>query len=231
MSAAFSNLDYLYDNLPARMRRDDDGLLLKRLLSPIGNELDVIDLKIDTFYQNIDPATALAEYVQWWLYALFNWGWFPTWFTLAQRRAFYAAIASQHYPERGTLIGIKNFLAAFGLRCIVEGEPRFRGEFTLGESQWTCPGPMVIIVRLVPYAPAVDEEGIFCGDSFLGDEFYATPSRSVQIQDVDALLRFVWPLAQHIFIEHMPFRTPAEYRTLAGVGYGTGEYGEAEYGG
>jgi phage tail-like protein len=227
-----SNLDYLYDNLPARTRRDDEGLFLKRFLSVIGGELDGFDQKYDTFYQMIDPETAPPEFINWWLFAFFGWGWFPKWFTLPRRRVFYAAIASQHYPERGTLRGIKNFLNAFGLRAIVEGGPRFFDDGEVyGESGWSCPGPMVIIVRLFPQAPAVPEDGAFFSEAAYGDDYFGTPGESIQIADVDALLRFVWPLSQSLFVENLRFRSPAEFRAITTPGYGLGEYGEIEFGG
>lgn len=222
MTQPISNLAYLYDNLPGYMRRDDDGLFLKRFLSGVGIELDRVDLQLAGFYQKIDPTTAPQEFVDWWLYAFFGWSWFPEWFTLDRRRAFYSAIAT-HYAERGTLAGIKNFLGAFGLRCIVEGGPRFRGENALGEQLWTCPSPLVIIVRLFPQAPAVNEDLCFYGEATYGEDFPATPSKSIQLADVDRILRFVWPLSQHIFIEGLPFSwTPQPGIPLE---YGTGEYG------
>lgn len=221
------NLDYLYDHLPARMRRDDappiGSLFLKRFLSPLGVELDDFDLQLDSFFEKIAPETAPIEFVDWWLYAFFGWGWFPTWFTVARRRTFYAAIA-QHYARRGTLYGIQQFLLAFGIRAIVEGGPQFWGEVAWGEDVWSCTGPLVIIVRLFPETPAVSEDLIFYGEAAWGDDFGATPAESIQRADVEALLRFQWPLAQHIFIEDLPFHSTLS----AGVPleYGTAEYGQ-----
>jgi phage tail-like protein len=230
--STINNLDYLYVHLPARMRRDDappiGSLFLKRFLSFFGEELDGFDLQLETFYQKIDPATAPQEFVDWWLYAFFGWGWFPTWFTEDRRRAFYASIA-RHYARRGTLLGIQQFLNAFGLRVIVEGGPRFWGEETWGESVWTVTGPLIIIVRLFAEAPAVSEDLIYYGEAAWGDDYGASPAQSIQRADVDALLRFQWPLAQHIFIEDLPFETtPAPGLPLAG--YGDGQYGELLYG-
>lgn len=205
---SFSNLNYLYDHLPARMRRDDVGLFLKRFLSPLGEDLDGFDLQLDTFFEKIAPETAPIEFIDWWLFSFFGWGWFPTWFTVPQRRAFYAAIA-QHYAERGTLVGIKNFLAAFGIRAIVEGAPRFYEEEFYGEGGWSVTGPLVIIVRLLPYAPAVSEDLSFYSEASFGDDFGVTPAASIQRADVDALLRFQWPLAQHLFVEDLPFASAA----------------------
>lgn len=219
-----SNLEYLYEHLPARLRRDDDALFLKRFLSVFGEELDGFDLQLDSFFERIAPETAPQEFVDWWLYAFFGWGWFPTWFTVARRRAFYASIA-QHYARRGTKLGIKEFLAAFGIRCIVEGEPRFWGEETWGENVWSVTGPLVIIVRLFPEAPAVSEDLIFYGEATWGDDFGASPAESIQRADVEALLRFQWPLAQHLIIEDLPFA-----QAPSGIPLGAGGYGDAEYG-
>src|SRR5260370_27835543 len=97
----FSNLDYLYAHLPARMQRDDDGLFLKRFLSFFGMTLDGFDLALDTFYQKIAPATAPQEYIDWWLYSMFGWAWFPTWFNATHRRAVYAEVTT-HYAKPRT---------------------------------------------------------------------------------------------------------------------------------
>lgn len=204
-----SNLAYLYDHLPARMRRDDaleagGSLFLKRFLSVLGEELDGFDLQLDSFFEKLAPETAPIEFIDWWLYAFFGWGWFPTWFTVTQRRAFYAAIA-QHYAERGTLRGIKNFLAAFGLRVIVEAGQQFYSETFYGENQWNVTGPLGFVVRLFPLAPAVNEDLEFYNEAFYSEAYPATPSQSIQRADIDQLLRFQWPLAQWIYIEHLPF--------------------------
>jgi len=220
-----SNLEYLYEHLPARMRRDDDELFLKRYLSEFGEELDGFDLQLNSFFEKIAPETAPIEFIDWWLYAFFGWGWFPSWFTDTQRRVFYAAIA-QHYARRGTLGGIQEFLLAFGIRSIVEGEPRFWGEETWGENVWSVTGPLIIIVRLFPEAPAVSEDLIFYGEATWGDDFGASPAASIQRADVEALLRFCWPLAQHIFIEDLPFE-PTPSGLPVGAGYGDAEYGSA----
>jgi len=224
MTLAINNLDYFYDHLPARMRRDDDGLFLKRFLSVVGEELDGFDLQLDSFFEKIDPATAPQEFIDWWLYAFFGWGWFPTWFTVTQRRAFYAAIA-QHYAQRGTLKGIKNFLAAFGLRVIVEGEARFWGEETWNENQWTVVGPLGIVVRLFPEAPAVLADLTFWSEGTWDDDYGASPGDNIQRLDVDALLRFQWPIAQFIFIEDLPFNIARPQGVP--LGYGDAEYGVA----
>ncbi|HKO43318.1 MAG TPA: phage tail protein [Pyrinomonadaceae bacterium] len=219
-----NNLAYLYDHLPARMRRDDAGLFLKRFLSFFGETLDGHDLQLDTFYQKIDPQTAPQQFIDWWLYTFFGWGWFPTWFTDERRRAFYAGIA-QHYAQRGTFAGIKNFLSVFGLRVIVEGEPRFYGEEVYGESVWSVTGPLGFVVRIFPEAPAVSEDLEYFDEAFFGEAYGNSPGLSIQRADVDELLRFQWPLAQFIFIEDLPFSSPPPPGEP--LTYGSAEYGEA----
>jgi hypothetical protein len=82
----------------------------------------------------------------------------------------------------------------------------------------------VIIVRLFPEAPAVPEDLAYYGEATYGDDYAASPAESIQRADVEALLRFQWPLAQHIFIEDLPFAS-----SLGGLPFGSG-YGDADYG-
>jgi len=219
---SLNNTDYLYDHLPARMRRDDDGLFLKRFLSAVGNELDGFDLALDTFYQKIDPATAPPDYIDWWLYALFGWAWFPTWFTITRRRAFFAAI-TRLYAKRGTAEGIHDFLAIFGLRVIVETRPRFWGRQVWGQGGWSVNGPLLIVVRLLPEAPALPASLSFWGSAVWGRAIGATPGENIQRADLQALLRFVWPLANIIVIEDLQFGQRGE--TGAPPEYGSAEWG------
>jgi phage tail-like protein len=223
----FSNTDYLYAHLPGRMRRDDPGFFLKRFLSVVGTELDGFDLTIDTFYQLINPDTAPIEFIDFWLDALFGWGWFPTWFTVARRRAFYAAI-TRHYAKRGTLEGIKEFLAAFGLRVIVEAAPQFLDEVALGEDVWSVSGPLGILIRAFPEAPAVNEDLSFLDEATLDEDVGAEPMESIQRADLDELLRYVQPLGNIIMIENLGF--PGPRVPAPPLDYGYGEYGEAGYG-
>jgi len=204
------------------MQREDEGLFLKRFLSFFGMTLDGFDEQLDTFYQKIDPATARQKFNDWWLYALFGWAWFPTWFTDTQRRAFYAAI-TRHYAKRGTAIGIREFLSAFGLRVIVETEPLFWGEVTWEEEIWSVMGPLGIMIRLSPEAPAVDEDLEFWLEATYGEAFGASPSQSIQRADLDELLRFCWPLGNIIMIESLQFPGGAMHGMP--LGYGSGEYG------
>lgn len=218
-----NNTDYLYSHLPARMQRDDADLFLKRFLSFFGLTLDGFDEQLDTFYQKIAPETASPEFIDWWLYSLFGWGWFPTWFTLTRRRAFYAAI-TRHYAQRGTRVGIKEFLAAFGLRVIIEtGAPTW-GEATWGEDIWCVTGPLGIVIRLFPEAPALLEDLEFWSEATWGEAFGASPGEDIQIGDLDELLRFVWPLGNIIMIEDVQFTAPLHGMT---PGFGDAEFGSA----
>jgi phage tail-like protein len=198
----FSNLEYLYEHLPARFRRDDDELFLKRFLSFFGEQLDKWDGDLDNFYQSIAPETASEEFIDWWLWSLFGWGWFPTWFTLERKRTFYANIAT-HYAQRGTAKGIKEFLAAFGIGADVITESQYWGDFTWGEDTWTMTGPLGIVVRLHPQVDAVNEDLSYWGDWAWGEGVLASPSQSLQHADVDELLRFEWPLGNDIVIEDL----------------------------
>jgi phage tail-like protein len=218
---SLSNLQYFYDHLPARLRRDDESLFLKRFLSFFGEQLDGFDLQLDTFYRKIDPQTAAQSFIDWWLYSLFGWGWFPEWFTEDRRRAFYAAI-TQHYARRGTVAGIKSFLAAFGLRVIVEHEPRMWGDTAWGASLWTVTAPLGIVVRLLPDAPAIADELEFWSEATFGEAIGAAPGDNIQRADLDELLRFVWPLGNIIMVEDLPFQSQLAGEPLT--------YGEAEYG-
>lgn len=197
-----SNLNYLYDRLPTRFRRDDENLFLKRFLSWFGFELDSIDEKLDSFYLKIKPETAPAEFIEWWLYALFGWSWFPSFFTLEQKREFYSKIAKL-YARRGTAQGIEEFLAVFGIQAKVHNRPICWGEFVWGDDVWAIDKPLGFVVQVFPQAGAVGEDLSFWGEFLWGESHFATPSLSIQRVDIDALLRFQQPLSQEIIIDYM----------------------------
>jgi phage tail-like protein len=220
---ADNNTDYLYSHLPARMRRDDAEMFLKRFLSFFGETLDGFDLVLDTFYQRIAPETASSEFIDWWLYSMFGWGWFPVWFARGRRRAFYAAITG-HYAKRGTAVGIREFLAAFGLRVVVESTPLYWGDdATWGDDVWAITGPLGIVIRLFPEAPAINEDLEFWGEGTWDESIAVAPGENIQIADVDELLRFVWPIGNIIMIEDVQFPTTGLHGAVPG-------YGDAEYG-
>lgn len=202
MPVLISNLNYLYEHLPARYRVADaeQGFFLRRFLSQFCSELDSYDQLFDTFHRNINPDTAPAHFVDFWLWALFGWGWFPDWFTLAQRRNFFRNVAT-HYARRGTARGIVEFLLEFGIRSRVITQPTFYGEWTLGEQGWLLTGPLTIIVQIFPSSAGIPEELTLYGEWTLGEDPVAEPGHVPTRPDIDQLLRFQQPIGQHIIIE------------------------------
>ncbi len=199
---AFSNSSYVYELLPSRFRQNDIELLLKRYLSWFGKEMDAADEAQDLFHLKISPETAPEEFIEFWLYALFGWSWFPTWFTVDQRREFYRNIAV-HYARRGTARGIEEFLLAFGIRAKVFNRPLIWGEYVWGEDLWTIDRPLGFVVRISPSASAVAEDQTFWGEFSWGESHFASPAESLQVADVEALLRFQRPASQEIIIDYV----------------------------
>src|SRR5205807_801267 len=151
-------------------------------------------------YTQIAPETATEGFIDWWLYALFGWGWFPDWATLSMKRAFYRDIA-KHYARRGTARGIVEFLAAFGIKARVINQPQFYGEMTVGDDTWTMTGPLVIVVQIFPHAAALVEDESFYGEWTTGESVTADPALVIRSTDVEALLRFQQPIGHTIIIE------------------------------
>jgi phage tail-like protein len=224
---SFSNTDYLYAHLPARVVRDDDGEFLKKFLTWFGTELDGVDQKFDTFWGKIQPSTAPEEFIQWWLWALFGWGWFPKWFKGDELRSFYAAFA-QHLARRGTVRGIREFLLAFGVHAIVEARPRFWGESYWGESGNTIVDPLGIVIRILPQITGgAFDELRFWGESYWGDATPATPTQGITRADIEMLIRFQWPVGNLIFVEWLPIAPGQSTEDLSGLDL----YGDPLFGG
>ncbi|MGH9944916.1 MAG: phage tail protein, partial [Pyrinomonadaceae bacterium] len=203
VASPFSNLDYLYAHLPEFYRSVDaenGGLFLRRFLGWFGGELDRFDATVDNFHRMVAPETATEEFIDYFLWALFGWGWFPVWFTLAQKRQFYADVA-EHYARRGTRAGIEGILDAFGLRSRVITRPLFWGEAVWGEDDWTTTGPLGIVVQIFPQAAALPEDFTFWGEFLFGESHVATPSLTLERADYEGLLRFSQPIGQYIVIE------------------------------
>ncbi len=200
-----NNLEFLYERgIPGHMRRDDAeaGYFLKRFLSHFCLELDNYDALFDGFHELIEPETATEEFLDWWLHALFGWAWFPGWFTLEMKRNFYRDIAT-HYARRGTARGIKEFLAAFGIRAQVITKPLVYGEWTTGQDTWALTGPLIVLVRVYPFTSGVNENLSFYGEWTTGENVIANPALVIERPDLDALLRFQQPIGQHIIIEEL----------------------------
>lgn len=182
------NLEYLYQHLPARFRRDDKGLLLKRFLQHFGVKLDQYDEVYDTFSERIDPDTATAEWIAFWMLVLFEWSWFPWWFTLADKRRVYGNFA-RHLARRGTAVGIETFLRDFGIVARVDKRPQTWGEFVWGETGFSVPQPLYLVVEILRIeSPRTDAS--FVGEGVWGESIYTRPRRPFTDADIARLIRY-----------------------------------------
>lgn len=193
---SFNNTDYLYDYLPARFRREDTTGLLKRYLQIFGDTLDAWDDKFDSFYESIAPATATAEWIAFWLDALFGWSWFPKWFTLADKRRLYGNFA-RHLARRGTRRGIELFLKDFGIIARVHLRPVVWGEFVWGETAFSVSQPLHLIVEIL-YVKTPATDACYIGEAVYGESFYTIPVEPVSEKDILNLIRYQQPHAQEI---------------------------------
>lgn len=199
---SFSNLNWLWEHLPEHLRAGaaENNYLLRRYLAAFAGELDAVDAAHDSFHLNLSPDTAPAEFVEYWLWALYGWGWFPDWFTLAQRRSFYRNMA-RHYARRGTARGIVEFLLEFGIRSRVITRPEVYGEWTLGEEGWLITGPLVVVIQIFPSRAGIPQEQTFVGEWALGEDPIAAQGFVPERPDIDQLLRFQQPTGQFFIIE------------------------------
>ena len=202
MSADFNNLEYLYSHLPGFYRRGDAerGLLLKRFLAWFGEECDGFDAQVDSLHEKVNPDTAPEEFVDYFLWSLFGWGYFPPWFTLEKKRAFYRDVAT-HYARRGTARGIEGLLAAFGIHARVYNRPLYWGGWTWGEAEWTVTEPLGLVVQIFPQTDALPDDLSFWGAFTWGEGVLATPSETLERADYEGLLRFGQPSGHEIVIE------------------------------
>lgn len=207
---SISNLAQIYDNLPGRYRRADTDLFLKRLLTFAGETLDGYDETFDNFYQQIDPETASAVWVEYWLAALFGWAWFPRWFTLGDKRTLYANFA-RHLARRGTARGIELWLRDFGIVARVWYRPQAWGEAAWGEPAWSVNHPLGLVIEILHLKDRVNYDASFYGDAAWGECLFTVQRRSLTDGEIDKLVRFVWPLGNRIWLvwSNFPaFETP-----------------------
>jgi phage tail-like protein len=196
----FSNREYLFEHVPARFRRDDAGEFLNRFLTFVGETLDGWDESFAGFHLQIAPATAGEEFIDWWLWALFGWAWFPEWYTLAEKRAFYAQIATL-YAQRGTALGIERMLKAFGVHSRVSARPQYWGEFVWGEGGYTVDRPLAVLVEIKSVDDRVNPDAQFWGQLAWGEGNYYRPVvSSLRKSEIESLLRFEQPLGQAVAI-------------------------------
>jgi phage tail-like protein len=207
------NTNYLYNHLPARYRRDDKDLFLKRFLQFFGTTLDEWDAIFEGFWQNIDPEAAPLIWIKFWLLQLFGWSWFPWWFTTEDKRRLYSHFAG-HLARRGTARGIERWLLDFGIVARVHTRPRPWGEFVWGESQFAMTQPLHIVVEIL-FLKGAQIEASYWGDGFYGEFFYSEPRPLFSDREIIELVRYVQPHAQEISIfwrsgQQSPQWLPAE---------------------
>ena len=195
---SFSNTAYLYEHLPARYRREDKDLFLKRFLQFFGETLDSYDGKFDAFYQSIDSDTAPAAWIEFWLDVLFGWSWFPVWYSLTDKRRLYGNFA-RHLARRGTARGIELFLREFGIVARVHTRAVTWGEFVWGETSFSITKPLFLIIEILHLVtPPADQS--FYGEGAWGEAFYTVPTRPLTERELIDLVRYQQPNAQSITV-------------------------------
>lgn len=199
---SLSNLDYQYEHLPARFRTADGAGLLKRFLTFFGEQLDKFDQDFETFHEMIKAATAPEVFVEYWCWTFFGWSWFPSWYTLAQKRAFYADLA-KHLARRGTKKGIEGFLAAFGIHARVFNQDWHWEEFYWGDEAWATTAPLSFVVQIFPLRDVAAGERDHWGEFYWDDAYFAPDDGVIGHADLEALLRFQLPLSQEIYLEYL----------------------------
>jgi len=206
MSSNFSNLEYLYNHLPGRVRRDDDGLFLKRYLTFFGVTLDQWDAILDNFYTLIAAATTTGEFAQWWLWSLFGWSWFPSWYTLARQRSLYGNF-TYHLARRGTAIGIETFLKEFSINARAFVRPQYFGDFVWGEGGWTITDALGVAVQVYSLNDEVnlDIGTSGFGELVWGEGLYRETTATLTTREIEDLLRWEWPNGQRLMVEYAVF--------------------------
>lgn len=195
---SFSNRDYLYSHLPARYRREDKDLFLKRYLQFFGDTLDEWDGKFEAFFENINPETASTEWIVFWLEVLFGWSWFPWWFTITEKRRLYGNFA-QHLARRGTRRGIELWLLDFGIIAKVHTRTAPYGEFVWGESSFAITSPLRLIVEIL-FLQSNTQDVHAIGEGAWGEAYYAEPRAILTEREIIDLIRYVQPQAQEIIV-------------------------------
>lgn len=195
---SFSNRDYIYDHLPARYRRDDKDLFLKRFLEAPGVTMDEWDGKFDAFFNSIESSTADVDWIAFWLDALFGWSWFPSWFRLADKRRLYGNFA-RHLARRGTRRGIELWLLDFGIVARVHTRTPPWGEFVWGETTFAIPEPLHLVIEIL-FVKTPPADMCFLGEFVYGESFYVEPKAAFTDKEIADLVRYVQPHSQEILI-------------------------------
>lgn len=195
---SFSNQEYIYDHLPARFRGADEDLFLKRYLQFAGETLDGWDTTFDTFWGSIDADTASEVWIDFWLYQLFGWSWFPYWFTIEEKRQLYGNFG-RHQARRGTRRGIELWLLDFGIVARVHTRSIPFGEFVWGETHFAITHPLHLIIEIL-FLQAADADIHAWAEGVWGEGYYTDPQPLYSDKDIFRLIRYVQPHAQEITI-------------------------------
>jgi hypothetical protein len=202
----FRNQDYIYNHLPGRFRRADakQNLLLYRFLQAPAAVMDQWDAIMASFYEMINPTTAPPQFVAWWMFALFGWYWYPSWFSIDRMRSLYEAF-TQHLARRGTANGIELFLAAFSIHSTAVCRPMCWGQFAYGGAQWAIAGPLGVVVQVRSLDDEVnfDTRGMMWGSMCYGQGFYREAAQTLTRRQIEDLIRFEWPNGQRVMVEYV----------------------------
>jgi phage tail-like protein len=207
---SFSNLDYLYQHFPARVRRDDADFFVKRFLQFFGDTLDGWDQVYETFYREINPETATEPWIDHWLWALFGWSWYPRWFTLARKRQLYADWTT-HLARRGTPAGTEGLLRAFSVYARHYRAPEYWGEFVWGEAGWAITEPLGNVVQVSHLADEVnsDVRAMTWNEMVWGEGYFRETEATLTTKEIENLIRYGWPNGQQMNVAYQVRRNVA----------------------
>ncbi|HMU34471.1 MAG TPA: hypothetical protein PKC89_11450 [Pyrinomonadaceae bacterium] len=193
------NGQYIYDHLPARFRRADTELFLKRMLLVPGGMLDGWDTAYDEFHGSIDATTASETWVRFWLYVLFGWSWFPWWFTLVEMRRLYSHFG-RHLGRKGTARGIEAWLGDFGIVARVHTRSQPWDEFVWGENTFAISAPLHIVVEILEIVAGRFDMCFVGSENVWGEGFYVSPRPLYSTREILELIRYVQPHSQEIYV-------------------------------
>lgn len=199
---------------------------LRRFLLFFCSTLDLWDFQHEDFYRRINPDTAPEKFINFWLWALFDWSWFPQWFTLARKRRLYADF-TQHLARRGTALGIERFLQAFSIFARVYNRPQYWGEFAFAAiDEWTITDALGVVVQIDHLADEVnlDRDGQAFGEFAWGRDYFADTRPTLTRKEIEDLCRFEWPESQRMMIDYrvLPEKPGPAVEFISALGAGDG---------
>lgn len=172
---------------------------MKRFLQHIGETLDEWDETFDNFHEQINPDTADEIWIDWWMYSLFGWSWYPSWFTLENKRKLYRNMA-RHIARRGTKLGIELWLRDFDIVAQVHTRPDVWGEFVWGETQFSVSEPLNLVIEILSLPEQYAGDEASWGESVWGEFIYTEPKAKLTEREIIELIRYMSPLSQEVFI-------------------------------